>query len=315
MSDQYDWWRGACLAVSELALEPYFGAHPIHDGDPMSGFYETRSKNRQTGQETRGVAAIWRDSNGTLHGRLGKDFVLPEQKIMERWPFLAKRPIFHPTYKFVLEHDGLFPDESPIAHRNRADPPADTREAIGERVNVLSGEAEAIIARGAAKTLEDSNQAADLADALRKLEARAEELRTAEKKPHLDASRDVDKRWTPVRDAAGSAKERLKKLVITPFEVAEQRRREAEVRLEAEQVSNETGVQVEAAPVKRVVGNTASVALHDVKTAEFVDFKQTLLFYAGNPTVIELIQRLANAAVRAGDIPPGCKLKVTQEAR
>lgn len=314
MSDQYDWWRGACLAVSERALEAYFGAHPIHDSEPESGFYETRSKNKQTGAETRGVAAIWRDSAGKLHGRLGKDFVLPEHKIMERWPFLAKRPIFHPTYKFVNEK-GLFPDESPIAHRNRTDPPADTLSAISERVSVLAGEAEAIIERGAAKSIEQSNQSADLADALRKLEARAEELRETEKKPHLQAGRDVDAKWTPVRDAAKSAKERLKKLVITPFEVVEQRRREAEVKLEAEQVSNETGVAVEAAPVKRTVGNTAHVALHDVKSAEIVDFKQALLFYASHPDMIDLVQRLANAAMKRDETVPGCKLKVTQEAR
>lgn len=315
MSDQYEWWRGACLAVSEKALEAYFGAHPIHDGDPMSGFYETRSKNKQTGQESRGVAAIWRDQSGKLHGRLGKDFVLPEAKIMDRWPFLAKRPIFHPTYKFVNENGGRFPDENPIAHQSKASPPADTVEAIRERVQILCDEADVFVLAGAAKSVEASNSAADLADALRKLEARAEELREAAKKPHLQAGRDVDKLWSPVRDAAGSAKERLKKLVITPFEVAEQRRREAEVKLEAEQVSNETGVQVEPVQVKRTVGNTASVALHTVKTAEFVDFKKTLLHYASNVAVIELIQKLANAAVRAGDIPPGCKLKVTQEAR
>lgn len=311
MADQYDWWRGACNAVADGALVAYFGAHPIHDGEPMSGFYETRSKNKATGQESRGVAAIWRDSNNTLHGRLGKDFVLPEQKIMERWQFLAKRPIFHPTYKFVLENGGRFPDESAVAHNSRKAPPPDTLDGIQERVQILAGEGEGLIIQGAAKTVDVAAHAEDLADTLRDLATKAESLRKLEKKPHWDAGQAVDQKWKPVIEEAEAAKTRLFKLVVTPFKVKERSRLEAEAKLEAQDVGNETGVAVEAAPAATVKG------LYPVKTAEIVDFKLAMLFFASHPKMIELVQALANARVRADetDVPPGCKLKTTMEAR
>jgi hypothetical protein len=311
MADQYDWWRGACSAVAERALEAYFGAHPIHDGEPMSGFYETRSKNKQTGQESRGVAAIWRDQSDTLHGRLGKDFVLTEQKIMERWQFLAKRPIFHPTYKFVLENGGRFPDESAIAHSSRKAPPPDTLEGIKERVGILADEGERLITEGAAKTTETAAHAEDIADTLRDLGNSADALRKAEKKPHWDAGQAVDQKWKPTIDQAETVKGRLFKLVVTPFKVKERSRLETEAKLEAEEVGNESGVAVEATPAATVKG------LYPVKSAEIVDSKLAMLHFASHPKMIELVQALANARVRAdeNDVPPGCKLKITMEAR
>lgn len=59
---------------------------------------------------------------------------------------------------------------------------------------------------GAITTQDQADRQVGFRDAFLALQSSAEKARTAEKKPHLDAGRDVDKRWKPVVDKANWAK-------------------------------------------------------------------------------------------------------------
>lgn len=66
-----------------------------------------------------------------------------------------------------------------------------------------------------------------LLDLARKTAKDADAARAEEKKPHLDAAKEVDGRWKPIIDAANRIVDCCK-VTLTPWNVAEQRRKDAE---------------------------------------------------------------------------------------
>lgn len=50
-----------------------------------------------------------------------------------------------------------------------------------------------------------------------KLKAKADTLRAEEKAPHLEAGRQLDAKWKPLMERAGSLKRKLKLIVFIPF--------------------------------------------------------------------------------------------------
>lgn len=313
---QWTWWRGACQAQD---FDGYLKSAPIHVDEVQSGFYETRRKNQQTSAVTRGVVAIWRNDNGALCGRQGKDRALSPDEVTQSWPYLAKRPIDHATYKQWLEI-GKFPDE--IAAEKRACEDGlndagdlDQHEFLKDRIEDLAREANRIIDRGAARTQEEVDTAADLADRIKKLEDRAESLRKEEKQPHLDGARGVDLKWGGLTAAAAHAKNQLKRLVITPFMTAAIARQDAElVKARAEAAANNMPPPPAPKPIKAGVAVTRKVGLREEKSAVIEDYAKTLAYFAANSKVRDLIQQLANASVKQGTCPDGCKLNIQQAA-
>jgi len=79
------------------------------------------------------------------------------------------------------------------------------------------------------KAVESADEAAGLntlLDLARKTAKDADTARADEKKPHLDAGKAVDTKWKPVIDAANRIADCCK-VALTPWNVAEQRRKEA----------------------------------------------------------------------------------------
>lgn len=232
MSDtQWAWYQGTCQAQD---FDGYLKVAPIHVDEPQSGFFETRHRNQQTSVVTRSVTAVWRNEAGELCGRAGKNTALKPETILHQWPYLAKRPIAHNVYKQWLE-TGKFPDEIAADARAKEDGlndvgDLDQHSFLKDRIEDLTREADRIIAKGAAKSQEEIDTAADLADRLRKLEDRAEGLRKEEKQPHLDGARGVDLKWGGLTASAAHAKNQLKQVVITPYMRAEIARQDAETR-------------------------------------------------------------------------------------
>jgi hypothetical protein len=70
----------------------------------------------------------------------------------------------------------------------------------------------------------EADKAANYAERFSNLETRAEEARTAEKKPVLDLGRSIDAKWKPVISKASDGKVRMKK-VLEPYLLAERERR------------------------------------------------------------------------------------------
>lgn len=316
MSDAYSWWHGAVQAQD---FDGYLGTAPIHVDDVQSGFFESRHKNRQTDVVTRSVTAIWRTADGTLCGRQGKDLALTVDQINQRWPWLAKRPIDHATYKTVIE-TGKFPDEIAADKIAREDGlndvgDLDQHAMIKDRIEDLTREADRIIAKGAAKSQEEIDTAADLADRLKKLEDRAESLRTEEKAPHLAECRGVDLKWGGLTAAAAYAKDQLKRIVITPFMTAAIARRDEEIR-KAQEIAVANNMPPPPAPksIKAGIAVTRKVGLCEKKSAIIEDYAKTLAYFAANSKVRDLIQQLANASAKQGTCPDGCKLNIQQVA-
>ncbi len=321
MTDQWTWWLGAQAAAVAGEIDAYFKAHPISVDDVQSGFYETRRRNQQTGVVTRGVVAIWRRENGELCGRQDKDMGLLPCEAEKQWPYLAKRPITHAVYKAWIEH-GKFPSEIEAEKVAQADGlndigDIDQHEMIKDRIEDLTREAERIAAKGAAKTKEEADTAANLARRLKKLEDRADVLRKEEKQPHLDAGRGVDLKWSGLVAGAAYAKNQLMRMVVTPYLDAATAARDAELAKARAEAAAKSEPWVPADPPRRITVGDASarkVGLREERTAVIDDYTKCLAYFADNHKIRQLIQQLANASAKQGTCPDGCRINIQQVA-
>jgi hypothetical protein len=322
--DQYDFWRRR-LAGEAIA---------IHDGECQAGFYRTRNRDRSG---WRAVAYWFKD--GKLRCRVDGSEI-DEQRAMELWTYASKYPITHEVYNIVVQ-GGAWPDlhEAVTADRANSTGAADETsfDGLQDRITDLARDAERLIAAGAARTQDEVDRAADLANRLGELSRKADTARAAEKKPHDEAARAVQSKWLPLLGVADVYK-RIKAAVITPFLVAEDQKRraaEAEARREAERVAEENRKAAEAAvragepvpepspepvvspplaPVKAGSGSRRSVALRTVKDVVIEDRAAVLAFFADNQAITDVLQTSAERAVRAGVSVPGVKVIERQVA-
>lgn len=304
--DQYDFWR------RRLAGEVVV----IHDGEPQAGFYRLKR-----GDNFVPVAYWFKD--GKLRCRMAGDDVT-EGVAMERWPWASKAPITHEVYKAVIAGEP-WPDQHEAVTRDRlnsrAAPDDDSFEGLQDRIADLARDADALIKAGAAKSQAEADRASDLANRLGELWNKADDARKFEKKPHDDAVKAVQAKWSPILSAAEVYK-RIKDAVVRPFLIEEDRkRREAEAiaRAAAEKAAKagepipEPPQQLRAAP-KAGAGGRRSVALRTVKQVEITDRAAVLAYFANSQAITDLLADMATKAVRAGVDVPGVKVTETQVA-
>jgi len=304
MVDMWEWWRNALGGT----------AGAINADEPQAGFYESRSKNKTTGEVTRGIVAYWYEpAEFEAKGCAAKLFcksgfgdaarMVPDLQARERWPYASKRPIAKATYDAVRAGQP-WPDENEAAALDRARQfsndenaaaEADTFEGIKDRLEDLAREADALIRAGAATTQDAADRAADLADRLRK---------------HMDAAAAVQHKWMPLVNRADDCKGRLKRVVVTPYLVA------IEAKQQAERVAAiAAGADPEAVAAPKVrAGTTTTVAPRTVTTATVEDWPKALAYFVDNAKVRDLVQQLANAAGRQGICPAGCKINTAKAA-
>lgn len=344
--DQYDFWR------RRLAGENV----PIHDGEVNAGFYRLKERNGGTDQPV----AYWFGKDGQLRCRIGRNDV-DEGIARERWIWAQKLPISHDLYKSIIE-GSHWPDQHEAVTLSNKAPADDSLEGIRDAIDALAREAKDMIDKGAAKTEDDANRAADLSNRLGQLHSKADKAREAEKSPHLKACRDVDDKWRPLTTAAEVYK-KIKAAVITPFlaaqqaakekaerearEAADKARREAEAKeAEARRIAEEAARQgdttaaaaaqeeadrakaladqaelnaneVSATPVK--VGTRGrSIALRTATKVVISNRAEAYAFFKDWPEFIqainEVIQKFAEAEVKAGTVPPGITVEKEKNA-
>jgi hypothetical protein len=303
---EYQWWRDAL--AGKVA--------PIHDGDPMPGFYRIKRKNKQTQEITFAAVAYWKQDGQVRCHVNGQD--LPDLRAMELWPYASKTPVAWETYDAVMKGAG-WPDMHEGATQDRSNsaamPPDDSYEGLKDRIENLCRDAEALLKKGAAQTQDDADQASDLANRLGELQKKADAARAAEKKPHDDAAKAVQAKWSPVI-AAADVYRRIKASVITPFlaeqdrkrRAAEDQQRRAEVEAARAGAPPPEPPPAAVAPVKAGSGSRRSVALRTVKDVEIEDRAKVLEFFKDNEQVTALLKTLAERAVRAGVDVPGAKI-------
>jgi hypothetical protein len=287
---------------------------PIHDSDPQSGFYRLIRKDG-----TSHPVAYWFDKAGALRCRIG-DADVDEQRAMEAWPWASKHPIAYATYQAVRRGES-WPDEHPAVILSNNAPADDSFEGLSQQIESFAEAAEAMIKAGAAPDQSTADQASHLANKLSDLQKKADAARAAEKKPHDDKAAEVQAKWKPVIGVADIYR-RLKAAVVEPFLKAEdKKRREAEdaARKAAEEAAR-TGQPIpEPVPAatrsapKAGAGGRRSVALRTVKVVTISDRAALLAFFADNQRVTDLLQDMAEKAVRAGVTVPG--VTVTEEQR
>lgn len=345
MTDQYAWWREALNLAGpcgELSREQQ-AALKISEDAPQPGFYRARSVK---GGPFRPVA-IWFDASGILvcafDGNSGSD----PAKISKIWTWACRYPVTEQIYRDAASGKP-WPDEvAPVGHN--AASTGDNHEDLTREFADDSETAESLL-KSPVMTQEQADQVAAFSKRLAAIGKRADEFHATEKRPVLDEAKRIDERWRDLRDGAASMVKRLKGH-IDVF-LREQRRLEEErqrkareeadrARREAEESSRkaaESDQQSEAERAKAIAdaerkaeeaaaaerdamarqtaaGRTgAKVSLRTFVSARIVDYDAALAALKDRQEVREVIQFLANRAVKSGFDLPGIERVEEQRA-
>jgi hypothetical protein len=263
--------------------------------------------------------AIWVDDDKSMRVLIGPSRLLREGQTVNGdnpylafvdsgWPRCA--PVSQEEYSTVIG-GGSWQDEHDAVSRSNKAPPANSFEALLDRIEDLAREADALIAAGAAADQATCDQAADLANALGALEQKADTARKDEKEPHLEAGRAVDAKWKPAIVKAGDSKTRLKAKVITPYLAEIERRRQA---AEFEQLTLGTPPGEAAQPKVTAGTRGRPVSMREKVTVTITDRAALLAHFAEHDEITETLQKLAERAVRAKMTPPGVGVTVEKVA-
>lgn len=295
-ANEWQWW------VDALAGK----VAPIHDGEPQTGYYRAKRK----GRDGFSPVAYWRDSKtGEQRCHMdGEEF--DAQRALEIWPYASLRPVTAEAYGERLRA-GKWPDESAAVVGHNAAPVADDAASLADRIEDLAREAEKLIAAGAAPDEASCDQASDLANTFSELEGKVSGLHKAEKEPHLEAGRAVDRKWFALRDRAADLKKRLKAMVVTPFLTAKKAAVDA-----ANVAAIAAGTPPEALPQQRTTAGSTkrATALRSYHRAEIEDRTALLASLKDHPEVVACIQKIADAAAARKIALPGCRVVVEQRA-
>lgn len=214
---QFYWWGRATGKVP--------GGPIMLQGDaPESGYYRGQSKDKQTGVSTSYAALFYytgrlRQEGVLLSKRNGRDW--DEDKARYAWPFVSKRPVSKEDYETFIA-TGTWPGESALvtASLSNEAPDENTPEGVEAQINALAAEVKKLLEKGAAKTKDEADNAADVATRLGSLYTKADELRKVEKRPHYEETLRVDDKWRPILSAA-AIYSRIKGEVLKPWLDAE----------------------------------------------------------------------------------------------
>lgn len=143
-------------------------------------------------------------------------------------------------------------------------PPA--LEAHKVNIDDLRAEAEAWLDGKAVESAEEAEGLNMLLDMARKAQKAADDARTAEKKPHLDAGKAVDAQWKPLIDAAQRIVDCAKK-ALTPWNIAEANRKAEEARKAAEAAEAERRAEVAATRAAAASGSITDAEQADQQAA------------------------------------------------
>jgi hypothetical protein len=290
----------------------------IHADHPKPGYYKLRRGRDKPWQPV----AIWSKENA-LVCRVGSEMADP----LETWTWCAANPITKEAAKFAFEN-GRFPDDpEPLSLRNM---PADPFEALKVEIEDRAAQArEWLKAHPEIKTQEDCNLARNMQAQLLALEKQADQDRETEKRPHFLASKAVDAKFKPLVVMAADCAKALRG-AFEAFLRAEERRERERVETERQRIERQHAVLMADDPVAALTspppempepsrvqaggGFGRKVGLKSVWVGTVKDYNTTLAHFAGNAKIKELVQKLVDQAVRAGDRSiPGCA--ITEERR
>jgi hypothetical protein len=295
--NDYNYWYSALAGYNP----------PVNQNEPMSGFYRMKSG---------APVAIWYEE-GEAMIMVGDKMVQPDDH-EETWTRCCMRPVTEEQYKTVTE-GGVWHDMDTTVAETLGDNirDADDAEAIAELIKTLAAAAEAY------DQIEDDETAAK-AQSLRsralEVKGKADKVREAHKKPHLEAGKMVDKLWMPMVKSADDIVIRLRKAMEKweTTKLVERRKKEAEeAAARAAAAPKELDMsgpdQPEPEPAeKRGIrggyGRAASVGTKKVVTG--ISDRQALFDHLWpDPELMALMNRMAQRQVDAGLTVPGVTIE------
>jgi hypothetical protein len=305
MTDPWSWW------ADKLAGKPV----QMNPGNPHAGFYRMPRKAFYGARKTFTPVAYWPGTNGkgepVMHCRFGDDDVTPERG-EEIWERVGNHPVSEQAYRAVAQDNKPWPDEHKLVPMGDNLPPEDedTYESLKDKIENLGHEAKRRLDDGPPITDQDeANQIANLADRLAELWKRADTLRKAERKPHDETLKTIQKKWSGILLLAESYRN-LKYGLLTPW-----LKRVGQAQKEQAEAAEAAGTPAAAEPSRPRAGTRGrAMSLKTLKRAEIADYDEALKFFAQNPEIKQLVQDLANRWVRTGQAVPGTKVIEEQSA-
>ena len=290
------------------------------------GFYRARDNEAVSFAEESGEIVCWRSSS----------FPAPRQAdaMLDLFARVCLQPVSYEDFSAYCDA-GRWPDQvAPV------DVPADLppheraqatisaqREAMSEWLKSIGG---------AVTTQEHASKAGNFADEFAKLEKAATAAHKAEKEPHLEAGRAVDRTWKPVIERADELKRWAKK-AVEPFLIAERARiaaeekgaadaraksaREAEEARRRAEATGEPPPAIQAAPppaAPPLKAKAGRVHIRERTVHEITDMRAVLEYLAKlNQYPAELrdvAQLIVNRMRHAGVEVPGVETKTIEVA-
>lgn len=345
MTDQYAWWREALKLAGpcgELTREQQ-AVLKISEDAPQAGFYRARA--------VKGgpflPVAIWFDEEGTLVCVFGGKGGSDPAEISRVWTWACRYPVSEQAYRDAVAGKP-WPDEvAPVGHN--AVPTGDNHEDLSREFADDSETAESLL-KSPVTTQEQADQVAAFAKRLAAIGKKADEFHATEKRPVIDEGKRIDERWRDLRDGAASMVKRLKGHIdaflreqrrleeerqrkareeaeIARREAAEAARKVAEsdqkseaerARIKAEaarKVEEAEAAERDAMARQTAAGRTgAKVALRTFVSARIVDYDAALQALKDRPEIRDIVQSLANRAVKSGFDLPGVERIEEQRA-
>jgi len=101
----FDWWKSALKGIRG----------PISEGEPMQGYYRSRVKNRQTGEETLRAVAYWYRGDRLCCQVDTKPMEGEQlQRWVGYWPYVSKEPVTYEAWSAVVKEGKPWPDQHVI---------------------------------------------------------------------------------------------------------------------------------------------------------------------------------------------------------
>lgn len=268
---------------------------PISEGDLQPGFYRWRRK----GRRSRPIA-IWHSEPAGLTVKMGER-AAPTDMHGEIWLSCCQHPISKEAYDKAVANGCVFAGEE-VAIEGHNNPPADDADTIADQIEAV----EKLIADLEINNESSADTAGNLTDRARQLAKHADEQRKAEKRPHDEAAKAVQAKWSPIIDRANAAAKAIK-AKLTPW------LREQEKRAKEAAATSETAKPAEPARV----GGTLSGKRTSLRTTRSGTITDQDAFYQAmrdTPEVRECLQKLANKLARANAQTPGLHIAEERNA-
>jgi len=254
-----------------------------------------------------------------------------EKRARALWTWCGRTPITEKVYRDVAEKGLPWPGDSPAVRQLETEgspapdskaglpgylsnmPPDDeSLEGLKAQIEYLNEAAAKLVKAGAAKTQVLADEAAHLAETLRKAGIKADGKRKEEKAPFDAKVQEVQDRWNPIL-AKARIFDDVKKKVVAPFLDAENRRLAAEA-----EAQRRAGQQVEEPKKATAGGGGGGRKVHSVptKTVRIVDYDLALKALGNHQFVQDAVLRAAQAMALGGMVEiAGCEITEGTSAR